>query len=165
MPQAPHVIDGFEFAHAGASLRGRWPIRDFPRMRDMLAAHEGEIAYELDGMRDERGRPALRLKVGGTLQLRCQRCLEPLPFGVRADEMLVLAGTQQEIDAEPADANSADRVVAGKEMPVRDLIEDELILALPYAPRHEACNARAPQDRARKILPFAGLRGLMRGKH
>jgi uncharacterized protein len=50
-------------------------------------------------------------------------------------------------------------------MPVRDLIEDELILALPYAPRHERCSARASQDGAEKALPFAGLRGLMRGKH
>ena len=64
--------------------------------------------------------------------------------------MLVLAGTQAEIDAEPADVHAADRVVAGKEMPVRELIEDELILALPYAPRHEDCSARAAQDAARR---------------
>ena len=93
-------------------------------------------------MRDERGRPALRLQVRGTLQLRCQRCLEPLPFEVDADELLVLAATLAEIHAEPADADAPDRVVAGKEMPVRELIEDELILALPYAPRHEDCAPR-----------------------
>jgi len=131
----------------------------------MLAAHEGEVAYELDGVRDEHGRPALRLRVDGRLDLRCQRCLETLPFEVRTDELLVLAQTQAQIDAEPADVNGADRVVAGREMPVRDLVEDELILALPYAPRHEACSARAPQDGAQRSLPFAGLRGLIRGKH
>ena len=84
---------------------------------------------------------------------------------MEADEVLVLAGTQSEIDAEPPDVHAADRVVAGKEMPVRDLIEDELILALPYAPRHESCTAGASQDAAEKTSPFAGLRGLMRGKH
>lgn len=165
MPQPQPVIDGFEFAQAGANLRGTWPVRDFPRVSDMLATHAGEVAYELDGVRDELGRPALRLRVDGRLDLRCQRCLEALPYDVRAEELLVLAGTLAEIDAEPADVNSADRVVAGREMPVRDLVEDELILALPYAPRHEACSARAPQDGAQKSLPFAGLRGLMRGKH
>jgi uncharacterized protein len=159
------VIDGFELARAGANLRGTWPIRDFPRIRDMLAAHEGEVAYELDGVSDGRGRPALRLRVNGKLDLRCQRCLEALPCEVRADELLVLAGTQAEIDAEAADVHSADRVVAGREMPVRDLVEDELILALPYAPRHEVCSVRAVQDGAQKVGPFAGLRGLMRGKH
>jgi len=165
MPQPQPVIDGFEFASAGASLEGALPIRDFPRLRDMLAGHDGEIAFEVEGVRDERGRPALRLKLRGRLALRCQRCLEPLPFEVGSDEVLVLAGTQAEIDAEPADVHAADRVVAAKEMSVRELVEDELILALPYAPRHAGCSARASADAAEKVLPFAGLRGLMRGKH
>ena len=165
MPQPQPVIDGFEFASAGASLSGALPIRDFPRLRDMLAGYEGEVAYEVEGVRDERGRPALRLKVRGRLDLRCQRCLEALPFEVEADEVLVLAGTQAEIDAEPADVDAADRVVAAKVMPVRELVEDELILAVPYAPRHADCSTRASSDAAEKILPFAGLRGLMRGKH
>jgi uncharacterized protein len=166
MPHQQPVIDGFEFASAGASKQGVWPLGDFPRLRDMLAADTGEVAYQLDGVRDERGRPGLRVQVRGTLQLRCQRCLEAMPFEVQADELLVLAGTLAEIHAEPADAHGADRIVAGKEMPVRDLVEDELILALPYAPRHEGCTARPSPDAAGdKTSPFAGLRGLMSGKH
>lgn len=165
MPQPQPVIDGFEFASAGASLSGALPVRDFSRLHDMLARYEGDVAYEVEGVRDARGRPALRLKVRGRLELRCQRCLEPLPFEVQADEVLVLAGTQAEIDAEPADVEAADRVVAAKEMPVRELVEDELILALPYAPRHPGCSTRASADAAEKGSPFAGLRGLMRGKH
>jgi uncharacterized protein len=159
------LIDGFEFATAGARQQGRWPLRELPRLRDMLASEAGEIAYELEGTRDERGRPGLRLSLQGMLQLRCQRCLEPMPFEVGADEVLVLAASQAEIDAEPADAHAPDRVLAGKEMPVRDLIEDQLILELPYAPRHEGCAAGAGQRADERISPFAGLRGLMRGKH
>jgi uncharacterized protein len=166
MPQQQPVIDGFEFASAGASMQGVWPLRDFPRLGDMLAMDAGEVAYEVDGVRDLRGRPSLRVRVRGTLQLRCQRCLEAMPFEVHADETLVLAQTLAEIHAEPADAHAPDRVVGGKEMPVRDLIEDELILALPYAPRHESCVARPSPDAANhKTSPFAGLRGLMGGKH
>ena len=158
------LIDGFEFATAGARQQGRWPVRELPRLRDMLASDAGEIAYELEGTRDERGRPGLRLSLQGTLQLRCQRCLEPMPLEVRAEEVLVLAATQAEIDAEPAGAHAPDFVLAGKEMPVRDLIEDQLILELPYAPRHEGCAAGAGQHVDEKISPFASLRGLMR-KH
>jgi uncharacterized protein len=164
MSQPQPVIDGFEFASAGRSLRGAWPIRDFPRLQDFLAADEGEVAYEVDGVRDERGRPSLRVRAQGAMKLRCQRCLEPLAFEVSADELLVLAGSQAEIDAEPADVNAADRVVAAKEMSVRDLVEDELILALPYAPRHPGCTGAA-QAAEERTLPFAGLRGLMRGRH
>jgi uncharacterized protein len=159
------VIDGFEFASAGATRAGVFPVSDFPRLRDMLADDAGGIAYEVRGMRDERGRPALQVSVQGTLQLSCQRCLEAMAFEVQADEVLVLAASVDEIHAEPADAHAPDRVVAGKEMPLRELIEDELILALPYAPRHERCSARPELDADGKVLPFAGLRGLMRGKH
>jgi uncharacterized protein len=164
MSQQP-VIDGFEFASAGATQQGVWPLADFPRLRDMIAAAAGEVAYQISGVRDERGRPALRLKVRGTLPLRCQRCLETMQFEVDTDETLVLAATLDEIHAEPADANAPNRIVAGREMSLRDLIEDELILAVPYAPRHESCEVGGQGEEGEKVLPFAGLRGLMRQKH
>ena len=164
MSHQPALIDGFEFAAAGAKRQGTWAVADFPRLRDMLASDAGEIRYEIEGGQDARGRPALRVRLNGTLQLRCQRCLEPLRFGVDTDETLVLAATQAEIDAEPPDADSPDRVLAAEDMQVRDLLEDELILALPYAPRHEGCEAGAPAGDGEKISPFAGLRGMLR-KH
>src|ERR671934_2555195 len=163
MSQQP-VIDGFEFASAGSTREGVWPVGDLPRLHDIVASDAGEVAYALRGTRDERGRPALQVSVRGTLMLRCQRCLEPMAFEVDADATLVLAATVEEIHAEPADVNAPDRVVAGPEMPVRDLIEDELILTIPYAPRHERC-MRPEADADERTLPFAGLRGLMRGKH
>lgn len=156
------LIDGFEFAAAGAIQQGVWAVGDFPRLRDMLASDAGEIRYEIEGAHDARGRPALRVKVRGVLQLRCQRCLEPMRLEVDSDEILVLAATQAEIDAEPADAQSPDRVVASEEMQVRDLLEDELILAMPYAPRHEGCEVGADAEGDAKISPFAGLRGMLK---
>jgi len=159
------IIDGFEFALAGAKQQGVWPLNDFPRLRDMLASDAGEVVYQISGLRDARGRPSLRVKVSGTLTLLCQRCLEPMAFAVHTDATLVLAATLAEIHAEPASAEGPDRVVAGKEMALRELIEDELILAVPYAPRHEACEPAGAGDRAGKVSPFAGLRGLMRSKH
>jgi uncharacterized protein len=164
MPLPQPVIDGFEFALAGATRRGVWPIVAFPRLRDVLASELGEASYEVQGVRDEFGRPALRVQVYGRLQLRCQRCLEVLHFEARIDETLVLAQSQAEIDAEPANVHAADRVV-GREMPLRDLVEEELLLALPYAPRHESCSAVAAGDGQEKTSPFAGLSGLVRGTH
>ncbi len=154
------VIDGFEFASAGAAQQGVWPLSGFARLRELLTSDAGEVGYALRGTRDARGRPSLRLSVRGTLPLRCQRCLEAMPFKVQAEELLVLAATQAEIDAEPADPSAPDRVVAGKEMAVRELIEDQLILELPYAPRHELC--KGPETAADAgNSPFAGLRSLI----
>ena len=57
------------------------------------------------------------------------------------------------------------RIVAGREMAVRELVEDELILALPYAPRHESCGPGAAAEDDRGNSPFASLRGLIHDKH
>ena len=158
------VIDGFEFATAGATQEGTLPLSSFPRLQDVLVSDAGEAAYALKGVHDGRGRPSLQLSVRGTLQLRCQRCLGPLAHEVRTESLLVLASSQAEIDAEPVGVDSADRVIAGKEMGVPDLVEDELILALPYAPRHEGCEA-SPTEHEVTTSPFAGLRGMMQRKH
>src|SRR6185295_17642817 len=67
------VIDGFEFASAGATQQGSLPLSGFTRLRDLLASDAGEVAYEVKGLRDVRGRPSLRVSVRGTLALRCRR--------------------------------------------------------------------------------------------
>jgi len=161
------VIDGFEFATAGATQEGKLPLSSFPRLQDVLVSDAGDVAYALRGVRDERGRASLLLSVHATLQLRCQRCLGPLAHEVQAEQVLVLAASQAEIDADPASVDAPDRVLAGKEMAVRDLVEDELILALPYAPRHEGCEARPEGTDLGSVAnsPFAGLRGMMQRKH
>ncbi len=159
------VIDGFEFASAGATQQGSLPLSGFPRLRDLLVSDAGEVAYEVKGLRDARGRPGLRVRVRGMLELRCQRCLEAMQFEVDEEEMLVLAATQDEIDADPVDTQAPDRILAEKEMAVRDLIEDELILSLPLALRHEECAADAADADGEKPAPFGGLRNLFRNRH
>src|SRR6188472_2175058 len=110
------VIDGFEFATAGATQEGTLPIGSFPRLQDVLVSDKGEAAYTLRGVRDERGRLGLRLQVRATLQLRCQRCLGAVAYDADTDEILVLAASQAEIDADPITVDAPSRVVGGKEM-------------------------------------------------
>jgi uncharacterized protein len=160
------VIDGLEFARTGGRLQGEWPLADFPRLRDVLQGNAGSLRYELRGVPQEQGRPALKLRLEGTLQLTCQRCLGALEFPFRIETALLLAATQSEIDAEPVAAEGPERIVTGREMPVHDLIEDELLLAIPIALRHEHCAGRRAGEKSATHAPFAGLRGLMGGtKH
>ena len=164
------VIDGLEFAKAGSRLQGTWPVSEFLRLQDALRSSAGTVHYELQGVPEERGQPALRLKVQGELHLTCQRCLGALEFPLRIETSLRLATTQQEADAEPLEAEGPESIVAGKEMPVQALVEDEVLLAIPIAPRHEDCAGTAREEAAHaqgtRQTPFAGLRGLMGGtKH
>ena len=168
MPQQPPrfpLIDGFEFAAAGDSLQGAWPPGSFPRLRDLLQGEAGSVEYELRGASDVHGRGRLELRVAATLNLTCRRCLEPVVVRVNEAASLWLARSQAEIDAQPIAVEGPDSIVGSKEMAVKDLVEDQLLLALPYAPRHEECAAQgsrgAPLGRQ---TPFAGLRSMLRGK-
>jgi uncharacterized protein len=165
MPHQP-VIDGLEFARNGSRLQGDWPLADFPRLRESLHTDSGTVRYELQGVPELHGWPALRMRLQGALQLICQRCLGPLEHPLRIESSLLLRATQAEIDAERVEAEGPEQIVAGKEMAVHDLIEDELLLALPLAPRHERCAGRAAAGQGEKHTPFAGLRDLLGGtKH
>lgn len=160
------VIDGLEFAKSGLRLQGSWPVGSFRRLRDALLSDEGSLRYELRGVPEHQGRPALKLLVEGALQLVCQCCLGALEFSLRVEVALLLAATQVEIDAEPLDAEGPESIVAGKEMQVRELVEDEVLLAIPIAPRHDACAGSAVENAGTRQTPFAELRGLMGGtKH
>ena len=159
------VIDGFEFAESGSTLKGEWPISEFTRLHDALFGDSGVIEYELRGIRDARGRPGLAIGIRGCLQLVCQRCLERMEFDLHVDRQLVLARSQDEIDAESLEEGSPDWLLGSKEMQVGTLIEDELLLELPIAPRHDRCAARAGKGAAESdsTNPFSGLRGMLEG--
>lgn len=158
------LIDGLEFARSRGRLSGDWPIADFPRLQGVVRSGTS-LQYELEGVPEEQGRPALRLRVTGTLQLTCQRCLGALEHPLRVEALLLLFGSESEIAAVPVDADAPDSVVATKEMAARDLIEDEVLLAIPYAPRHEGCRTGAEAAGAPQARPFADLRTLLGTKH
>jgi uncharacterized protein len=155
-------IDGFPFAETEGVLQGRWRIRDFERLQDALSGTEGEIEYEVRGARDDFGRLALRVRVSGSLELICQRCLGALPHELRIDELLVLARSEEEIEAQPLEPDSPDRILGSKEMAIGNLLEDEILLAIPPVPHHEECRRTGGEtDGADRASPFAKLRGLL----
>jgi uncharacterized protein len=155
------LIDGFQFARTGQKLRGRCPVSTFERLRDVLSSSAGELDYEVAGTKDDMGRPALRLKLSGPLFLTCQRCLKAMPYALALDAMLTLAGTEAEIEAQPLEPEGPDRVVGSREMSVETLLEDEALLEVPFAPRHEQCAAEGAGKGEAQASPFAHLRGLL----
>lgn len=103
--------------------------------------------------------PALIGEANCIVTVRCQRCLEPfeltlqasLRLGVVRDEA---AGQRLPDDMEPL------LCAQGQEVAVAELIEDELLLALPDYPRHadgQCQPATVPAQPAAKRQPFAAL--------
>jgi len=127
----------------------------------------GDVRFRLAFSRDEAQRAVLHCEVAATLRLRCQRCLEALDCEVDTTTLLALvAGIDEErYLPEPYDPLPVDNE------PIRpgDLIEDELLLALPQIPMHEpvVCARQIPdadlaQRRCGGASPFAALAELKR---
>lgn len=160
--EAP-VIDGLEFAREGRRLSGSLSVAALSRLADQLADGEGMLEWELRGERDRDGNAFLELRVAGSLNLRCQRCLEAVGFPLRLDSRLLLVPPGGAWPEDELVEDGFDAVEAGKEMALLPLIEDEVLLALPIAPRHEQCKPPAPLRDEQEPSPFAALGKLKKG--
>jgi len=163
---AAAVIDSLEFARAQQQLRGSLRVESLKRLEDVLFDPQGSLGYELRGALDERNRPRLGLKISGNLHLQCQRCLDLLEYEVDVVNTLLLAPPGVPMDADTDDPDAPDVIEASVELDVAGLIEDEVLLSLPLAPRHPegACVSRLARgaDTNARPRPFAELAMLKR---
>ena len=159
---ARHFIDSLDFAHHGRELRGIVPLTEMPRLQDMLATPEGEISYFVRGLPDKNGKPMLEVTVDGQCQLRCQRCLNGFVYPLRLVSRLQLAqaGEMDEFSVEEND--EADSIIADKRLDVLNMVEEEILLNLPFAPMHPLgeCKSVTEKWNQSDTNPFAVLGGL-----
>jgi uncharacterized protein len=154
------VIDSISFAKKSESLQGKIAVASLERLRTSLASAQGEIEFRLQGTLDSRHRPSLSLALAGEVQLTCQRCLGDFPLPLKLESRIVLVVNETDLpDLEQEDPD-VDVLVASGRMNVQDLLEDEIILALPLAPKHDfdCVEINNDDDAAGDSgLPFASL--------
>lgn len=161
------VVDSLEFARTGQTLRGSLPLAGFNRLKDSLADAPGTVEFEVRGGQDARQRPILTVAIVGMLRLQCQRCLEALDHPLHVvNTLLLVAGG--ETAARELDDEDIEWIEASREFDLAVLVEDEILLSLPYAPRHEdeVCRlARTATTDSAGASAFAALGALKRNDH
>lgn len=163
------VVDTLAFAREERSVVGEVSLSDLPRLFEMLGDSSlplQTLACELNGWCDADGHSWLRLRVKGSFDLTCQRCLGPMAFALNIDtELQVIAPGQAWPDEALEDGGvrlGADAIAAEIEQNVLELIEEEVLLALPISPKHaaqelETCVPPARKDNKQAASPFAVL--------
>ena len=162
MSQRSVISDLFKFAVERRSLAGSTPIARFDRLADALSDTEGMLSWEVDGESALDGGSVLRLMVKGELRLCCQRCLGALSWPVEINSVLKLVRPGVEIADDELEIDEYDVMEASSDMDVLALIEDELLLAAPVAPRHQVCDAPGTIGGGRKESSFAALSRLQK---
>lgn len=124
----PDAVSPHELARAGGRYVGEVAITAFPRLSSLVAG-AGAVAIALAFRCDERGRSIVEGSVRMPLTLECQRCLEWVGRVIDVPVRLCLVGSEtqaaellEEVDA---------FVLHDDEVSIVELIEDDLLLALP----------------------------------
>jgi uncharacterized protein len=158
------VIDAFEFCKSDGHREGATPLVEMTRLAAESSDKSGEIRWAIQGGKTRHGYPSLTLEVAGHVTLVCQRCLQPLDYEIDSSTMLVLGKDDEDADAIEVvlDDDSIDVIVGSRSCDIRELLEDEALLALPQSPRHEVCPDTGLLDSLKndKVSPFAALKNL-----
>ncbi len=170
----PRRLDVAAAAAAGAELAGLWSLSELARLADGAAGQVDEPVVwsaRFETRRESGGPPQvwLQLQARAHVARECQRCLQPVLLVLDVNRAFRFAPTEDE--AATLDAESEDDVLAlSRQFDLRELVEDEFLLALPIVPKHEQCPAplasaapRAEEEDVAPFHPFAALASLKRG--
>lgn len=110
----------------------------------------------------------LHLQAKTSLPQTCQRCLADVELALEVDRSYRFVADEATAEAQD-DASEEDVLALSREFNLTELIEDELLMALPLVPRHEVCpvppkmavaDADFESDGGDKPNPFAVLGAL-----
>ena len=134
----PTTLDIRKAAARGVSIDGALKVLDLTRFRPLLAGDEGVAQVHLAFSRDEENRFLVALKVDVDVIVTCQRCLEPMTTHLASENVLAVVGNDEQAAQLPRHLEPL--IVEGDICSLREVVEDELILALP------AFNYHAPAE-------------------
>ena len=145
-PWNPERLDARAFAQAEARLELDTPLPRLSRLREEVAGDPqpvGPVHWEVAGeMRPgpTGGVPApwMHLTAHTSLPLTCQRCLGPVDTPLEVDRWFRFVADEATAEAQDDDAEE-DLLALEPRPSLYELLEDELLMALPLVPLHETC--------------------------
>jgi uncharacterized protein len=133
-------------ADRGVTLSGELEVGKLVRLKSLLHSDFGSVRAALRFRQRGRGWVAAELDYQGEVELVCQRCLEPFRHELVDKVDVVLADGASLPATAPAGIEPFE--LEGGRLQPAQLIEDELIVAIPFVPKHariEDCGSLARQ--------------------
>jgi len=130
---AQKPLDVWKMVAGRRLVDGRLPLSALPRLAGLLFDTGGEVQFSLGFDRDALQVAYVELDIQTTLPLQCQRSLQRFGFEVQLRQRLGLIGKEADEAGLPPGYEPL-LVPASGEIRAADLIEDELILAIPVVP-------------------------------
>jgi uncharacterized protein len=130
------LIDARKMGRKGIVLDMKVPLSELTRLEESVVGLEGFAKVDLAFDRDEEKRYTITGTVKAPVKVTCQRCLEPVEIDVKAN--VSLAVVWDDVDAQALPKHLDSLVVGEDPIDLAHLLEEELLLALPYVSYHES---------------------------
>lgn len=151
----PELIDPLEFVEKRRRIQGTLPLSRMERMGSVVLNPDAWVELDLTFGREDRW-PVVTGHIKAQLVLECQCCLEPLTWPVENDLRLGIVSSIDEGNRLPDSLEplllADDAMVA-----LSDLVEDELLLAIPPIPQHTNCTLKTEHSSESSRSAFAVL--------
>jgi uncharacterized protein len=157
----PDRVDCARLAEQDAVLQRDYELAELPRLQDLLADTQGLVHATFAFTQVSADRPGARVSVEAAPHLICQRCMQGTAFPIAGSSELEFASSE---DTDPVDPQHEIYATNQGLVSLRELAEEELLLALPTVAACESPQScgRAPKIEEERSRPFAALQDLLK---
>lgn len=133
----------YQLCERHVCLQGEIALSSLVRLADMLSVAEGVVTYQIDCSKDVERYHRVQVRAQAQLPLDCQRCLTLFHYPIEIDSLLSPVKGEQEMQRLP-EAYEPLLVSATESVALSELIEEELMLAMPLMPMHPDQHCPSP---------------------
>lgn len=148
----PITIDPSRSAQRKLVCDGYFEVSGMNRLLAVCEARSEQVQVNVNFSVDEQGLVAISGTASATVTLTCQRCTEGFDLAL---EVNFTFSPVKDADAEAELPSYYDAIELDEngEVNLRELVEDELLLAIPLIPRHSIEDCQSPADSVWGELP------------
>lgn len=136
----PATIRPLKLARQQGKLKGYMPLRQLPRLMADCLDDVGNLDADLHLAMQGRW-PVMSGTVNACVRMTCQRCLDVVEIPLRTELMLGFSQSEEALEDMPDSLEPY--LLEEEEIPLADVLEQELILALPIVAYHVQCQPLA----------------------
>lgn len=153
-------VDPYKLAKRHETMQDIVAVARLPRVNKLLASETGTVQYHFNFGVDSENVNYIEGKLSGSLTFCCQRCLQPFTYDLASSFAVSPVVSDSEAKLLP-DSYEPVLINDGKLDPI-ELLEDELILALPLVAMHAE---DAPECKKSAEIPVEGSDDTMPKTH
>lgn len=168
----PEHISLDKWADTGFEWSGEVDPNAFERLATTLSAEHDQSNTQINAELYRRNNVLhLAFTLTGDVWLTCQRCLQPIAIDLSDDYNIALLENDSQVRLvnDEQDYLLLDEIVTEQSperlLPFKKLVEDEILLKIPMAPKHDDCDMSVEQfgeipEEEENENPFAALASL-----